>query len=123
MPASFVWIDGYELHCFDGANEEIVFDFPSYPESFILLKDKILYTSSSNGSSQIFCVTYDSLMNGWGSEICLTEQSNYIQNISATDYKGKNVSVMVEKNVTIKENEIVDKCNLDWAFMLQEKLL
>ena len=99
----------------DGSTEYDICDLEESPESVVVMNDRILFTLADDSKSQVYSSTYDIGNSCWCTPVVVTEQDKYIENLSATLFKGQTLASMTRKDVTISEESVEDKCELSWA--------
>lgn len=109
---TFVFANGGNICSFNGTESSDVYIGVGSPESLVVLDDKILMTVATDTSSNIYSLNYDSSLASYGTPFAVTNQSTYIEKLTAIEKNGKNIITMANKDVKIDGNAATDNCDL-----------
>mgnify|MGYP002560284487 CR=1 FL=1 len=108
------WLNEDGLYKYVNDAELVCADFGA--TEYQIVGDNIYFAASdSETSSNLYKAIYDAQTKTYQSAAALTESSEYVENVSVTDFKGRTYAALVQSQVTVSEDAVDRKCDLAWC--------
>lgn len=108
------WLNEDGLYKYANDAELVCADFGA--AEYQIAGDNIYFTASEDEtSSNLYKAIYDAQTKTYQSAAALTESSEYVENVSVTDFKGRTYAALVQSQVTVSEDAVDRKCDLAWC--------
>lgn len=108
------WLNEDGLYKYANDAELVCADFGA--AEYQIAGDNIYFTASEDEtSSNLYKAIYDAQTKTYQSAAALTDSSEYVENVSVADFKGRTYAALVQSQVTLSEDAVDRKCDLAWC--------